>query len=665
MLLKSLKIKNFRQFKGEQTIRFATDNKQNVTIILGENGSGKTSLAQSFTWCLYGKTDFDDNIMLCKAISQTMLPGQEETVRVELSLIHNGTDYTIISEQRYKKTVSGSIQSNGQRLFEISYKGRDGQQEFLTELQSHLRMQEILPSELSRYFFFDGERIGNMSKDLRRGKSREFAEAVKSLLGLSAYTSAIFHLKGQGTFKSVLRSYDDKYDTKTDSRIIEYTKKIDTYNSIIQKIDERLIEIDKEEELIDEKIQSFNIRIRENESSKELAERRASLINRRQILVTRRNNQSADLVRLFNRSAPSYFSKKLMRDSLELLTKSDKLNKDLPDIHARTIDHIIKNGKCICGTEVCIGNEAFNTLNKLRDFIPPKSLGNLIGEFKLSCETNVKYAVPFFVDFQEKYSAIRSFDSDYHENEEEITSITKKLEGMEDIGKLQAELSRYEKEYRFLKSERSDLDTKKGVAQTNRDRMETERHELTLKDKTNRCIEIYKAYAQYLYEYISNDYSIEESRVREALSIEINKIFLSIYNGGFSLSLDSKYNVQIIVNDQEGYIDDVETSQSQSISIIFAFITGVIKMARTSQNLENTMLFSEPYPLVMDAPLSAFDKKRIQTVCTVLPEVAEQIIIFIKDTDGEIAEKYLKNRIGIRASFSKKNEFETYIEERN
>jgi len=221
MLLKSLKLKDFRQFRGEQTIDFATDSRRNVTIILGENASGKTSLAQAFTWCLYGKTDFEDPILLCKATSQPMLPGQEETVRVELSLMHSGTDYTVISEQRYRKNPNGAIQSVGQRKFVIAFKGKDGQQEFIPELQSDSHMKEILPHELSKYFFFDGERIGNMSKELRKGKSREFAEAVRSLLGLSAFTAAMYHLKGQGTSKSVLRSYDDKYDVKADSRIAD------------------------------------------------------------------------------------------------------------------------------------------------------------------------------------------------------------------------------------------------------------------------------------------------------------------------------------------------------------------------------------------------------------------------------------------------------------
>ena len=128
-----------------------------------------------------------------------------------------------------------------------------------------------------------------------------------------------------------------------------------------------------------------------------------------------------------------------------------------------------------------------------------------------------------------------------------------------------------------------------------------------------------------------------------------------------SLTIDEKYQISVYTNDYDG---DVETSTAQSISVIFAFITGIIKMARDNRNAtdENAkLLSSEPYPLVMDAPLSAFDKRRIKTVCEALPSIAEQVIIFIKDTDGELAEKYMGDKIGCRHYFDKKNEFETTL----
>jgi DNA sulfur modification protein DndD len=82
-------------------------------------------------------------------------------------------------------------------------------------------------------------------------------------------------------------------------------------------------------------------------------------------------------------------------------------------------------------------------------------------------------------------------------------------------------------------------------------------------------------------------------------------------------------------------------------------------MAR-NMRLEDSVS-TEPYPLVMDAPLSSFDKKRIEKICNTLPAIAEQIIIFIKDTDGEYAEKYMAEKIGARYELEKITEIETLI----
>ena len=50
MLLRSIELHNFRQFINEK-IDFSTDPDQNVTLVIGDNGTGKTTFAQAFTWC--------------------------------------------------------------------------------------------------------------------------------------------------------------------------------------------------------------------------------------------------------------------------------------------------------------------------------------------------------------------------------------------------------------------------------------------------------------------------------------------------------------------------------------------------------------------------------------------------------------------------------------
>ena len=652
MLLKSLKVKDFRQFKGEQTIMFANDLQKNVTVIMGDNGTGKTTLAQAFTWCLYGETDFEDKILLCKATSKDMMPGDTQTVRAALSLTHKGIDYIIISEQLYLKDSNGSIRTQGQRKYTIMFK-QDGQIKYVKESQLDGRMKEILPPELARYFFFDGERITVMSKRLSQGKGDEFACAVRSLLGLDAFIAAIEHLK------KTVNDYDKQYDVHSDSHIADYNQQIQQLDAKIESIDARLDDIDREETPITEKIEELRIQIEKNRASSKLAEKMTLLIARRDSLVATKARNIGELLSAFKR-APSYFAMKMMRDCLVLLKEERKSDKSVPFVNDHTIKHLIERGRCICGNEVCTGNEAFIELSNLLKYVPPKNIGDSITEFRSKCQEKVRSSETMFTDFKSKYADVCAFDSDYTEVRQDISDIEQQLLGMADVGKLQTDLMRYETQLRKLRSERVNISGDKRVKETDRDRAGTERNKLTLKDKNNRRVMIYKAYAQHMYDSLHIQYATEEKHIREELEKTVNVIFHSILGEGFSLTLTEKYDVQVVVNEYGG---SAETSTAQNISIIFAFIAGVIQMARESQEKEGGLLVSEPYPLVMDAPLSAFDKSRIKTVCDVLPRIAEQVIIFIKDADGEIAEEHLGSRIGKRLTFNAANDskIETYV----
>ncbi len=650
-------VKDFRQFKGEQTIHFADDSEQNVTIIMGDNGTGKTTLAQVFTWCLYSDTSFEDKILLCKSTSAKMLPNSTETVRAELTLKHNDVEYTVITVQKYLKDSSGNVKPSGQLTRDIAFKKLDGQRDYEKPLDIEIRIKEILPKELARYFFFDGERIEKMSKEIKRGRSQEFAGAVRSLLGLSAYTAALGHLNGRSN-ATVLKSYGENFDSKSDSKLAEYNRQITEYERKINAIDQRLTEIE------DEKVIASDMCIAKNKDSETLAARKAALIRKRETLINSRTSRIANVLRAFNTGAPSFFAKKMMKDALQALSEADALDKGVPSIDDKTIQYIIDHKKCICGTDVLAGNDAFAALNNLLNYIPPKSIGTYVGEFVGRCEDKSRAVENFFDEFCDNYKFVREFDDTKNEIDDDLAKIVQRLDGLESVGSLQADLTRYERALSKLDGEKDAINIQKGGHIRDMKEAEAARNELANQDETNRKTLVYMAYAQQMFDVLSEQYSSEEAKIRAQLQDTVNDLFRNIYNGGFSLSLDEKYNVQVNVIDQsDGFTEDVETSTAQSISVIFAFIAGVIKMARISQQTENALLVSEPYPLVMDAPLSAFDKTRIKTVCEVLPAVAEQVIIFIKDTDGDLANENLGHKVGQRYIFNKKNEFEAYIVE--
>ena len=180
MLLQTIELQNFRQFVNEK-IDFSTDPERNVTLIIGENGTGKTTFAQAFFWCFYGETDFSDKIILNRSVIEKMTPDQKETVRVAIRLTHGSAEYEIIRTQEYKKAYTNRVTA-ANTVLNVQVKSADGNTRYLKPLECESAIQNILPKELANYFFFDGERIEKMSRRLQ--VAEKVAASLMQLLDL-------------------------------------------------------------------------------------------------------------------------------------------------------------------------------------------------------------------------------------------------------------------------------------------------------------------------------------------------------------------------------------------------------------------------------------------------------------------------------------------------
>ena len=106
MLIKQITLQNFRQFKGKQELVFATNPDQNVTVLLGDNTFGKTTILQAFNWCLFDEVDFPkdsnpDFLLNLELAEEQAGVEQKLEVYVELLLEHNGIEYTILRKRPY------------------------------------------------------------------------------------------------------------------------------------------------------------------------------------------------------------------------------------------------------------------------------------------------------------------------------------------------------------------------------------------------------------------------------------------------------------------------------------------------------------------------------------------------------------------------------------
>ena len=106
MLIRSIRLVNFRQFK-DTTIEFCCDEGKNVTVVTGQNATGKTTLVRAFLWCLYRINNFEDKILLNKTEAASSVPGGEpKEVKVTVELEHGGYYYKITTKESYAKTYS-------------------------------------------------------------------------------------------------------------------------------------------------------------------------------------------------------------------------------------------------------------------------------------------------------------------------------------------------------------------------------------------------------------------------------------------------------------------------------------------------------------------------------------------------------------------------------
>lgn len=655
MLVKKICFKNFRQFKDKQEIEFASGD-NNITIIMGENGSGKTTLAQAFSWVLYGETEFKDKKILNKKSIDDALIGDSIFVRVDLYIEVDDVEITITRSQEYIKKAN-KIEENQAEL-QISFK-KEGQIKYIDKADCQHYIENILPKELSSFFIFSGERIKNMSDEIQNGKSKEFANAVRNLVGLNAIMNTLSHLKGKTTVNNntVIGRYNKKIDETSDEKVKKINREIDKYekyindlNNMIEKIKPNIGYYQRESIKLDQEIMNY--------APAEKIRKEYDFISK-QIKEYEHDYAKAikNYFNFFNNNAIGFFIKPAVQTSQDEIKHVEVVNEGIPHIHADTIKYILKKGKCICGNEVNIGSEESIHLTKLLDYLPPKSIGTLLAQNKKNGERFINKSATFFDAIDNYYKRIRQLNKDINKGIATQTNMRERIVDTSNLYELKNKKADFEKKARVSQE---DLDNKiRSVGSyqesLNRERAEKAKY-INIDNKNKKYIE-YRDYALELYDRLYKDYNVAELQVRELLQNKINRIFTSILESGLYLELDDNYNVKVRVEELENQHDDIERSTAQNYSVIFAFIAGIIEIAKEKSKDDTKGIFDKAvgYPLIMDAPLSAFDKRRISNICDTIPKIAQQVIFFIKDTDGDVAKEHLGNSLGKKYNIVKES----------
>ncbi|MHB1210623.1 MAG: AAA family ATPase, partial [Acidimicrobiales bacterium] len=221
MMLRSLMLENFRQFFGVQTIAFATGEDQNVTVVYGANGAGKTALLNAFTWCLYKQTtegfERPTEIVNHRSWAEAN-EGDSVTARVVVEFEHENQVYTVERILVERKGPDGRRDKIRDAEVSLAFIDEGGKHHSARDNPDGA-LNQILPERLHRFFFFDGERIETLVKPAAYS---EIEDAIKTVLGLEIIERSVKHL---AEARRILEDDLSEVGSEEDRRLTEELKK--------------------------------------------------------------------------------------------------------------------------------------------------------------------------------------------------------------------------------------------------------------------------------------------------------------------------------------------------------------------------------------------------------------------------------------------------------
>lgn len=178
MIIKKLQLHNFGVYAGNHTFLF--EGKKPVVLIGGMNGGGKTTFLEAVLLALYGSSSYAYLESGQKSYSQYLRSfvnrgAEDQTCSVELGFeLDRGVRENYIVKREWDaigKRTKDRIQIIKNGIFN----------EFLTD-NWPMFIENILPSALSSFFFFDGEKIAELAVDKT---SIRLKNSIRSMLGIS------------------------------------------------------------------------------------------------------------------------------------------------------------------------------------------------------------------------------------------------------------------------------------------------------------------------------------------------------------------------------------------------------------------------------------------------------------------------------------------------
>lgn len=448
MKINFIKLENYRQYKDEK-IEFPLLENQNLMVIQGVNGAGKTNLLNAITWCLYGKEKhlegkYEGFPLVNKITLNELEPGKKCNVGVLIQMKDEEGKKIIIGRSlKFQKLKDGemitvrdplSSSSDGATFMMIQQIKKD-----MVDVKDpeHV-LNRLIPESIEEYFFFDGEKLNDY---FRATSGEKIHEAVFKISQLGLLENAIEHLENK---KKDFVGRAGKLGSKAEEireALNESEKLQKEYKKELNSLKERKGEAQKKEDEYSEKLRTSSIlNVRELEKERiEIEEELGKLEERIEELEKEKFDY---LIKI----APSIFAYDPITKTKEMIGRGKEAGDIPPDYKKNFLEKLIREGECICGTDISKENECRKNIEKL--LRECDDISNISGELTEGY-ANLRFIIDDLKDFRKKQISygkrIKELEEDRKRKSERLKKISEKIRGIdfEQIKRWEYKLTEY------------------------------------------------------------------------------------------------------------------------------------------------------------------------------------------------------------------------------
>ncbi len=651
MIFEQMTLCNFRQFSGRQQIRFATGGRENVTVIHGFNGAGKTALLNAFTWVLYNdfSPDFEASDRLeNEAAFASLQPGERLRTSVEVVFRDSGRKYTAERFIEIEKDANGvrqvAVPTSVSLLFvdesgeQIEEKGRKNPDETL---------QRMLPKRLSPFFFFNGERIERLASPKAY---QEIAEGVRTLLDIELFDRAMSHLDGDVSKR--LRNEIESHSGDEGRKLVAKRAEVDGERQAklkeLAQQSRNLAAREEEREAIDGKMATISdlaVLLTERKDAEALErEIKANLSERRQ-----------DIARELSRNGYLWLVPDVLESAGELLAAAREKGK-LPSLYRHQfIEDILEKQSCICGAELVPGSSAYQHVESLKTQAYSDELQDAVNRTSGGIGVLKRRIEESHGDVDRHQAKREELRTKLTEQEELLSELSSKIgdrEHGEDPVKLENRRNKVLdeivtlREVRIPKTQAEADELKEQIAQLDRDIRHVERADTQgrlAQRRLNAVANVIRALSQIK--------QLRHNELREDLSRQLEDIWGRIAIKDYTARLDNEFRLKLTkqIDGEEVPVRGASTGEKQVLSLGFVGALGA-KAKETYERAKTTpaaIFRGGLYPLVIDSAFGNLEVEYRRAVARWMPTLAPQVIIMVSESQWrQEVEEELESRIG-------------------